>query len=405
MKIKLAFEIGLIGDLHKNQAGLYRVADELLRGFNNSPEIELFYSLFAHQRSKTTSKEIEEILAEKNLEIKPTNQRKRIEFLPFRKEKLFKYFYKKWDIGDYKIKNFNTLNEVQIYHTPYFPIPKNINKLPNIKKVVTVHDLIPLIFPNYNTDKILINEIFDSIGSEGFIISVSESTKKDILQYYPEINPNRIFVSLLAADPEKFYVCKNIEKRKTIQEKYNLPNRYFLGLSTLEPRKNIDHVIRCFIQLIKENNIDDLSLVLVGSKGWQYEKIFEAYEDSESLKEKIIITGRIPDEDLASVYSNAEAFFYMSIYEGFGLPPLEAMQCGVPTVVSNNSSLPEVVGDAGILLDAKDKVGLYNTMFALYSNENLRKEYSEKSLKHSQKFSWEKTVAEHINIYKKILNI
>ncbi|MEC5157992.1 glycosyltransferase family 4 protein [Chryseobacterium sp. MP_3.2] len=404
MKIKIVFEIGLIGDLHHSQAGLYRVADELLKRFTKNPDMDLRYSLYAHSSSKTSTPDIEAILKEKGSILKGVNTRKRIAFLPFRKEKLFKFIYKQFGITNYKIVDNCELKDAQIYHSPYFPIPEKLQKHTELKKVVTVHDLIPFLFPHLNSDKNLMEEIFESIGSDGFVICVSESTKKDLLKLVPFINPAHVYVSLLAASAEKFFVCEDEANLKKLQLKYNLPERYFLGLSTLEPRKNIDHVIKSFVQTITENNIDDLSLVLVGSNGWDYDNIFKAYENCEKLKCKIIFTGRIPDDELATVYSNAEAFFYMSFYEGFGLPVLEAMQCGVPVVVSDNSSLPEVVGDSGILLDAKDEFGLRKTMLDLYQNEALRRELSEKSLKRAKQFSWEKTVNTHLTIYKHILN-
>lgn len=142
----------------------------------------------------------------------------------------------------------------------------------------------------------------------------------------------------------------------------------------------------------------------MGAKGWDYDKIFNEYNNAQELKDKIIITGRVPDEDLASLYSHAHSFYYMSFYEGFGLPPLEAMQCGVATVTSNTSSLPEVVGDAGIMLSPDDDDALSQTMLNLYANENLRREYSEKGLKRSKLFSWKKSADELAVIYKKISN-
>ena len=143
---------------------------------------------------------------------------------------------------------------------------------------------------------------------------------------------------------------------------------------------------------------------MVGTKGWMYDEIFKEYENANELKSKIIITGRVPDEDLATIYSNAHSFYYMSLYEGFGLPPLEAMQCGIATVTSNTSSLPEVVGDAGIMLEPNDSESLCNTMWKLYSDESLRKEYCLKGIEQSKLFSWEKCAIEHINIYSKINN-
>ena len=158
------------------------------------------------------------------------------------------------------------------------------------------------------------------------------------------------------------------------------------------------------LKMVKENEVYELSLVLVGSMGWDYDKIFKEYENAHEFKDKIIITGRVPDEELASLYSNAHSFYYMSLYEGFGLPPLEAMQCGLATVTSNTSSLPEVVGDAGIMLDPTDETALIQTMKELYYDEELRKSYANKGLERSKNFSWEKCVKEHIEIYKRIVN-
>ena len=295
------------------------------------------------------------------------------------------------------------LKSAQIFHSTYYPINETVKSFPNLKKIVTIHDLIPILFPEFHFTSELIKNIIDSIEEDGYVICVSENTKKDLLTFAPHINENKVFVSLLAASHENFYVCNDDDKFINICEKYNLPEKYLLSLATLEPRKNIDHVIRCFIKMITKYEITDLSLVLVGSKGWDYEKIFDEYENASFLKDKIIITGFVPDEDLASIYSHANSFYYMSFYEGFGLPPLEAMQCGVPTVSSNTSSLPEVVGDAGVMLDPKDEEQLVETMWNFYSDENLRKEYSKKAINRAKKFSWEKVAEEHSNIYKKII--
>lgn len=403
MSLKLIFDVGIIGELHHNQAGLYRMTDELLNALLMRDDLQISYSLYAHKNCKIETKQIEPVIKEKNWAIKGVNTRRRIRYLPFRKEKLFKYLYRKVNIHDYHIVNRPEISEANLFHTTYYPVPQSLRKYKSLKKIVTVHDLIPLIYPNYNSGKILIEEVLASVREDGYIICVSENTKRDVLKYAPEIPEKRIFVSLLAANPKKFYACKDDNKRTEVIQKYNLPNRYFLALSTLEPRKNIPHLIRSFITMITQNNIDDLGLVLVGSKGWDYNSIFEEYENAAEKKEKIIFTGRIPDEDLASVYSQADAFFYMSFYEGFGLPPLEAMQCAVPTVVSNTSSLPEVVGDAGFLIDPNNSHVLIETMHQLYTDKELRKEYAQKALERSKNFSWEKTAEQHIEIYKQIL--
>jgi glycosyltransferase involved in cell wall biosynthesis len=140
--------------------------------------------------------------------------------------------------------------------------------------------------------------------------------------------------------------------------------------------------------------------VLVGTKGWDFDRIFREIERDSDIQARIVVTGFVPDEDLAALYTSSIGFVYTSLYEGFGLPPLEAMQCGVPVITSNNSSLPEVVGDAGMMVDAKDEDALCQSMLRVYQSESLREQMSKKSLEQAAKFSWEKCVQQTIEGYK-----
>ena len=144
----------------------------------------------------------------------------------------------------------------------------------------------------------------------------------------------------------------------------------------------------------------DLRLVLVGTKGWNYDKILEAVRTMELSEERIILTGYVADEDLAPFYSGALAFIYVSLYEGFGLPPLEAMQCGTPVITSNRSSLPEVVADAGIMLDPFDEDGACQAILELYRNTALREQMRRRSLERSRQFNWNRCVSETIAAYR-----
>ncbi|WP_169712664.1 glycosyltransferase family 4 protein [Epilithonimonas caeni] len=403
--MKVILDADVIADFYKdNRTGIFRVTYELFKSLSKRKDIGLFYSHLSFLNRETGTDELDAFFKDNDIEIRAVNKRFRRKFLPFRKEKLFKKFYKKIGIFNYKnVLIEDDLKTAQIFHSTYYPIDKVVRNFPNLKKVVTVHDLIPILFPGFHFTSDLIKNIVSSIGEDGFVICVSENTKKDLLDFAPNINAKKVFVSLLAASPEKFYVCNDEDKFRNIREKYSLPKKYLLSLATLEPRKNIDHVIRCFIKMITKYKVADLSLVLVGSKGWDYEKIFDEYENASLFKDKVIITGFVPDEDLASLYSHANSFYYMSFYEGFGLPPLEAMQCGVPTVTSNTSSLPEVVADGGIMLKPKDEESLIKTMWGFYSDDGLRREYAEKALDRSKHFSWDKVAEEHSDIYKKII--
>ncbi|WP_084201418.1 glycosyltransferase family 4 protein [Geobacter pickeringii] len=293
-------------------------------------------------------------------------------------------------------------NVVDVFHSPFLPIPPDIVKIKNVKRFITVYDLIPLLHPEYFEFKEdhLLRRVVDCIDPETHVIAISQSTKDDLCSYRKQIDPSRIVVTHLAASPffYKIYDNKKIAEKLA---KYSIPNRpYILSLSTLEPRKNIDHIIRCFAKIINQEKIDDLCLVLVGSKGWDYSKIFEELSKYESMSDRIIVTGYVSDEDLAALYSGALAFVYPSLYEGFGLPPLEAMQCGVPVITSNTSSLPEVVGDAGILVDPRDGDSLCEAILSLYNDTSRRAVLSELSLQRSSQFSWTKCVDETIAAYR-----
>ncbi|AFY87780.1 glycosyltransferase family 4 protein [Chroococcidiopsis thermalis] len=301
------------------------------------------------------------------------------------------------------------LGESDIFHATFYPIPERIRQVKNITKFLTVYDLIPILYPHFfkgeyesrrNTNTI------NSLSSEDWAICISEATKNDLCNYSKQIDPSRVFVAHLAADSNMFYPCHNSKKISEVRKTYKIPEGfYLLGLSTLEPRKNIDHIIRAFARVIQETNIKDLFLVLVGNQGWNYEKILEELSNQSLLRNRIILTGRVEDEDLAALYSGAIAFVYPSFYEGFGLPPLEAMQCGIPVITSNTSSLPEVMGDAGIMLDPKDIDGLCHSILEIYNSPSLRAAMSLQSLKQAKEFSWNKCTRETIAAYKTALSL
>jgi glycosyltransferase involved in cell wall biosynthesis len=297
------------------------------------------------------------------------------------------------------------LSDCSVYHSPYYPIPERVQQKKNIAKLITIHDLIPIKYPQYfeNQTENVVHQIVKSIQKDNFAVCVSESTKVDLLEI-TGIDERQVFVAPLAASSKLFYPVSNQEIIKETLSKYGIvsENPYLLSISTLEPRKNIDTVIKSFAELVSQEKINDLQLVLVGTKGWDFEKIFEAINVSPKVKERIIVTGYVPDEDLAPLYSGALGFVYMSFCEGFGLPPLEAMQCGTPVISSNTTSLPEVIGDAGILVNPTDRNGIAQAMFDLYQNKSLRYLLKEKSIARAGLFSWQKYAKETYQIYQTI---
>lgn len=291
-----------------------------------------------------------------------------------------------------------------VYHSLFFALP-HLDQIKAKARVITIYDMIPILKP----------ELFDAGTRQAFqdavnsiniykdwVICISKSTKKDFCQI-TKMSENRVFITHLAAS-KNFYRETNLEQIKLIQQKYGLPEeKYILALSTLEPRKNLSHLIKCFHQLLLQRELTDTSLVLVGAKGWLYDEIFQTIDSNSNLKEKIILTGYVPDEDLSAIYSGASLFVYPSFYEGFGLPPLEAMQCGVPVITSNTSSLPEVVGDAGIMIDPRNQDELCQAILSLLQNFNLRQQFSQAGLERAKEFRWSKCAAETVKIYQQIV--
>jgi len=277
-----------------------------------------------------------------------------------------------------------------IFHSTFYPFPKTIERHKLLKRFITVHDLIPMRYPQFFGKRQcnLSRRILECIELDDWVITNSEATKNDLCDYM-QFDPARVFVTPLAAS-DLFYQCSNDKILASVKDRYQIPDGpYVLSVCTLEPRKNIDQVIHSFINLLQQQHIDDLNLVLVGAKGWNFEKIFHEIASVPSMKNRCVVTGYVFDEDLAALYSGAMAFVYPSFYEGFGLPPLEAMQCGVPVIVSHTSSLPEVVGNAGIMIDPNDSAGFSQAILDFYSQPALRKEFSGKSMERASFFSWE----------------
>ena len=285
------------------------------------------------------------------------------------------------------------LEKNQVFFSPFFKIPSFVRKYNGLKPCVFVYDFIPLVLPQYYPKwKAFVVRVMENYKDGDFFFFDSENTRKDAVRFFPEIVKENAAVALLAAD-RCFKQEKEVPLVAKIRNKYNIPagKKYVFSLCSLEPRKNVVRVVRSFLKFIEKNKIDDLVLLVGGAVWTLFEKILE----KESVKwdrEHVIQTGYIDDDDLPVLYSNAEWFVYTSQYEGFGLPPLEAMQCGCPVVTSNNSSLPEVVGDAGLLIDWDSDEQHIDAYEKYYYDESLRKENGRRGLDRAKMFSWEKTV-------------
>ncbi|MBD2260794.1 glycosyltransferase family 1 protein [Pseudanabaena sp. FACHB-2040] len=288
----------------------------------------------------------------------------------------------------------------QIYHSPYFPLPENI-KAANIPRILTIYDLAPILYPTLCSKRTVqqFNRIIASIDiHRDWIVCISEATKRDFCEY-TGMSSDRVFVASLAAST-RFQPIPPSDAARQVLNHYNIADApYLLSLATLEPRKNLKFLIRCFSKLILENPSIDLQLVLVGISGWKNKGIFQEAKTRPELAERIVFTGFLPDQDLSTIYSGALAFAYPSLYEGFGLPPLEAMRCGVPVITSNVSSLPEVVGDAGIMIDPTDEEAMCQAILNLVNSNTLRQSLAQRGLARAEQFSWARCAEETSKVY------
>lgn len=294
------------------------------------------------------------------------------------------------------------LRGFEIYHTPVFAFPEAVLRSPRLTKFLTVYDLTPIKVPEYSHENILAEyrQMVASVPVDAWVLCISEHTKNDWCEY-TGTDPSRCFVTPLAA-ASYFAPCRDAERIAAVRRKYGIPEGdYFLSVSTLEPRKNLAMVIKAFQKLLLETRDPALYLVLAGRRGWNEEGIFAAVDAT--ARSRIIFTGYVAEDDLSALYSGALAFLYLSFYEGFGLPPLEAMQCGSPVVTSNNSSLPEVVGSAGILVDATDQDGLCAQLQNLRADAGLRQRLRGRSLEQARHFSWSACVDRTVNAYRAAL--
>ena len=299
--------------------------------------------------------------------------------------------------------NLENLNEsgYDIFFSPIFAVPE---KYKNINKCVFIHDTIPFVFKEYqnNPSNFWFLQLCESLDESHICFANSAYTKKDFLKHLPHLKPENIIVTPLACD-ERFKP-ENSAAIATARKKYNIPEnkKYIFSLCTLEPRKNLIRAVKCFASFIRKNNIDDLVFVLGGAHWDRFISILESeIENLNELKDKILKIGYVDDADQAALYSGALFFVYTSQYEGFGLPPLEAMSCGTPVITSNNSSLPEVVGGAAIMIDYDDDAAHIKAYEDYYFNEELRKENSKKGLEQARKFSWEKCADIMVEEFKK----
>jgi len=265
--------------------------------------------------------------------------------------------------------------------------------------VVTVYDLSFVLLPHsFPKVKRLYLSLFTplSVKRARRIIAVSRNTRNDLMRLW-NISPEKIDVIYCGVDSS----LRPLEREKVsrFRRERGLPERFILYLGTLEPRKNLVRLLEAYARLPAESRPH---LVMAGAKGWGYEAIGARVEEL-GLEGQVLFPGYIPQEEKALWYNAAEILVYPSLYEGFGLPPLEAMACGTPVVASCRASLPEVVGEAGVLVDPLDTEAMAQAMHDLLEDQTWRESLRDKGLKRARQFSWEKAARETVRVYRRAL--
>ena len=259
------------------------------------------------------------------------------------------------------------------------------------KKIAVIHDMAYKAYPEtvrVKTRKFLEFSLAKTCKRADKIITISEFSKSEIMKYL-QVKEEKIEVIPLGVDTKYYHNNYSETEVEKIKKKYNINNEYFLYLGTIEPRKNIERLIRAYGELCKEKK-DIPKLVLAGKKGWLYDEIFSTVKTL-NLQDAIEFLGYVDIKDAPLLIKGATAFVFPSLYEGFGLPPLEAMACGTPVIVSNVASLPEVVGDAGILVNPLSINSIKKAMLRIVEEPELIIKLKEAGILQAKKFRWENT--------------
>ncbi len=395
--MKLLFDATELSYFYENsghKAGVYYVALNLLKEFQ---KLDMDITLCCDYKRYYFLKEIKELQKYDVLEEYSLFNRLIGKILyitrnfPLRLKYALLIIARFYDAYFYKTnkKNSNQLKGFDAYFSPFTPPCKEIQNS-SLKKFRMVHDAIPIIESGYpKSPKDWHYKIYNTINNVDFYFTNSEYTKQDVLKYFPFIEENHIKTTLLGANGN-FYPTK---------EKPKINEKYVFSLCTLGKRKNLIFAIENFFAFIEKHNINDLKLVLGGGVWQKFKKelktTLKKYDNS-----KIILTGYIDEKELKKYYSNALCFIYPSLYEGFGLPVLEAMQCGCPVITSDRTSLPEVIGDCGITINPESNEEIILAYEKMYFDETFRNKCSQEGLNRAKTFSWQKCALELLEFIK-----
>jgi len=300
-----------------------------------------------------------------------------------------------WD--QYGFPRLALKKKVDIIHQPCFSAPVLHGRA---KLVLTCHDIIGITFSKdlpFFSRQYFGKWMPFSYRYADKIICDSENTKNDLIRVL-KIPKEKLKVIYLAAS-KLFKPVYDKNKIDEVKKKYQIKDKYFLYLGTLNPRKNIELIIKVFARIYK--NYPGYQLIISGKKTWHYQNLIKIVNDL-NLEDQVIFTDYVPDEDSLYLYNGSEIFLFPSLYEGFGLPPLEAMSCGRPVISSNATSLKEIIGDGGVLVSPNDEKSWIKNIERVIKNKIFKNDLEGKALQQVKKFSWKKCAEETLKIYEEV---
>jgi glycosyltransferase involved in cell wall biosynthesis len=285
-----------------------------------------------------------------------------------------------------------------VFHAPHYVLPIGVRA----HSVVTIHDCIHLMFPQYLPNRAAYTyarlAMWSATRRSDCILTVSQASKRDILHFFA-VPPEKIEVIYNAFD-ERFSREPNEEAVARVRERYQLDKRFVLYVGNIKPHKNLVRLIEAFAAL-RKGELEDVKLLIIGDEISRLPALRRAVH-SLKLHKHVRFLGYQPDDTLAILYRLASVFVFPSLYEGFGLPPLEAMASGTPVVTSNVSSLPEVTGDAAVLVDPYDVTSIEDGMRRVLTDPALAASMRERGLQRAREFSWERSVKRTLEVYQKV---
>jgi len=312
---------------------------------------------------------------------------------------------------DYRVPIFGLRNMVSalqgaqhsstsIYHSPYYLRPYLVSQ----PSVTTIHDMISFVYPQFVPSlraRVLIR-VFHALAirASRAIIAVSRSAAEDMARFFPSA---RRKIVVVPEAPDAVFAPQPQRRRETVRAKYNLPQHFALFLASNKPHKNLERLIEAWAMVCRDESLTHRSLLLViaGHQDPRYPHA-QVRARELGLSQNVRFVGDVSNEDAAALYSTCEVFAFPSLYEGFGLPPLEAMACGAPVACANTSSLPEVVGDAGLLFDPLDVGAIAAALKRLIGDDSLRADLRARSLRQAARFTWADAARTTIDVYRTI---